>query len=184
MGERNPIRDRTLILRVLVPGLESRLREKMEERSALADIDEKGSNGPGNVGRNSDNSGLSRGGGGISSIYSSNRVGGGGGSSNDNNNNKEMLLELEGVKCEPVADYDIRNSGGLGDNSEDNFCSIWNFHCDGGIYPARLVNLPCPIELHKTHDHAMYYKCSDVAQMLIVYEDTNAIDEDKTSYLG
>ena len=30
MGDRGPIRDRTLVLRVLVPGLEARLRDKME----------------------------------------------------------------------------------------------------------------------------------------------------------
>ena len=33
------------------------------------------------------------------------------------------------------------------------------------------------MELQKTHDHAMYFKCADVAQMLIVYEDTMALDE-------
>jgi transcription initiation factor TFIID subunit 7 len=54
---------------------------------------------------------------------------------------------------------------------------LWNFHCDGATYPARLVNLPCPVELHKTHDHAMYFKCCDLAQMLIVYEDSMALDE-------
>jgi transcription initiation factor TFIID subunit 7 len=33
------------------------------------------------------------------------------------------------------------------------------------------------VELHKTHDHAMYYKCVDIAQMLIVYEDEMALEE-------
>ena len=46
-----------------------------------------------------------------------------------------------------------------------------------GFDVVRLVNLPCPVELQKTHDHAMYFKCADVAQMLIVYEDTMALDE-------
>jgi len=34
-----------------------------------------------------------------------------------------------------------------------------------------------PVELHKTHDHAMYYKCCDVAQLLVVYEDEMAMEE-------
>lgn len=80
---------------------------------------------------------------------------------NSNNNNKETLLDLDGVMCEPCQDGS----------------TLWNFHCDGATYPARLVNLPCPVEVHKTHDHAMYYKCSDIAQMLIVYEDSMALDE-------
>jgi hypothetical protein len=67
---------------------------------------------------------------------------------------KETLLDLDGVTCEPT----------------QNGSTLWNFHVDGATYPARLVNLPCPIELHKTHDHAMYYKSCDIAQMLIVYE--------------
>lgn len=44
-------------------------------------------------------------------------------------------------------------------------------------YPAQLVNLPCPVEVHKTLDHASYYKSADVAQMLIVYEDELSFDE-------
>lgn len=52
-------------------------------------------------------------------------------------------------------------------------------------YPARLVGLPCPVELHKTHDHAAYYKCADIAQMLIVYEDEIALEEaDEKPYEG
>jgi TAFII55 protein conserved region len=80
---------------------------------------------------------------------------------NNSNNNKETLLDLEGVMCEPTQDGS----------------TLWNFHCDGATYPARLVNLPCPVEIHKTHDHAMYYKSCDIAQMLIVYEDSMALDE-------
>ncbi|CAB9497276.1 TAFII55 protein conserved region [Seminavis robusta] len=136
MGDR-PIRDRTLILRVLVPGLETRLRDKMEERAAAKkEADGGKSGGPSHP--NSSSGGR------------------------DNNSNKEQLLDLEGVSCEPTS---------LQGNT------LWNFHCDGAKYPARLVNLPCPVELHKTHDHAMYYKCSDVAQMLIVYEDSTALAE-------
>eukprot|EP00548_Thalassiothrix_antarctica_P000157 CAMPEP_0194143938 /NCGR_PEP_ID=MMETSP0152-20130528/13033_1 /TAXON_ID=1049557 /ORGANISM="Thalassiothrix antarctica, Strain L6-D1" /LENGTH=46 /DNA_ID= /DNA_START= /DNA_END= /DNA_ORIENTATION= len=32
----NPVRDRTLVLRVLVPGLDGRLREKMKEAEGSA----------------------------------------------------------------------------------------------------------------------------------------------------
>ena len=82
-------------------------------------------------------------------------------SNNSNNNIKETILDLDGVSCEPTSDAS----------------TLWNFHCDGATYPARLVNLPCPIEVHKTHDHAMYYKSCDIAQMLIIYEDSMALDE-------
>jgi len=148
MGDRLGIRDRTLVLRVLVPGLETRLRDKMKEAEEAADNDpdtksalDKANGGNGNRGNS---------GGGSSSN-----------SSNNNNNNKEILIDLEGVACEPTQDRS----------------TLWNFHCDGATYPARLVNLPCPVEVHKTHDHAMYYKCCDIAQMLIVYEDSMALDE-------
>lgn len=124
--DRQPIRDRTLILRILVPGLETRLRDKMKEveeeaaeRTTTAAGSSSGSKESGNI------------------------------------------LDLEGVACEPTKDA----------------CTLFNFICDGRTYPARLVNLPCPVELHKTHDHAMYYKSCDVAQMLIVYEDSMALDE-------
>ena len=83
------------------------------------------------------------------------------GNANSSSNNKETLLDLDGVACEPTQDSS----------------TLWNFHCDGATYPARLVNLPCPVEVHKTHDHAMYYKSCDIAQMLIVYEDSMALDE-------
>jgi transcription initiation factor TFIID subunit 7 len=74
---------------------------------------------------------------------------------------KESLCDLDGVQCEPTAESNTR----------------WNFHCDGASYPCRLVNLPCPVELHKTHDHAMYYKSCDIAQLLVVYEDEMAMEE-------
>lgn len=121
--DRAPLRDRTLVLRVLVPGLEARLRDKMKEAEDVAPVAPKSGNG---------------------------------GSSND------IFGDLEGVTCEPTS---ARNN------------TIWNFHCDGATYPARLVNLPCPVELHKTHDHAIYFKSADVAQMLIVYEDEMALEE-------
>lgn len=131
MGDRHlMIRDRALILRVLVPGLETRLRDKMKEAEETQDV---GVENP--ASRDNKNS--------------------------SGTNNKETLLDLEGVACVPTQDSS----------------TLWNFHCDGATYPARLVNLPCPVEVHKTHDHAMYYKSCDIAQMLIVYEDSMALDE-------
>ena len=38
MGDRLSVRDRTLILRVLVPGLETRLRDKMKEVEKETDV--------------------------------------------------------------------------------------------------------------------------------------------------
>lgn len=120
MNDRTPIRDRTLVLRILVPGLETRLRDKMKEMEDSATA------------------------------------------TTPKGQTKDLYLDLEGVTCEPT--------------SARNF-TLWNFHCDGATYPAKLVNLPCPVELHKTHDHAAYYKCADIAQMLIVYEDEMALEE-------
>jgi len=132
------IRDRALVLRVLVPGLETRLRDKMKEAE---DVEVPGA----------DNNNPSR----------DNNRNSGNNNSSSSSNNKETLLDLDGVACEPTQDSS----------------TLWNFHCDGATYPARLVNLPCPVEVHKTHDHAMYYKSCDIAQMLIVYEDSMALDE-------
>ena len=125
MGDRNPIRDRTLVLRVLVPSLETRLRDKMKEAEQLCS-----SKVPPNTN--------------VTDFLT-----------------KETLGDLDGVTCEPTSDGSTK----------------WTFHCDGASYPSRLVNLPCPVEIHKTHDRAMYYKCSDVAQLLIVYEDEMALEE-------
>lgn len=124
---KNPVRDRVLVLRVLVPSLEARLRDKMEEADKLA----------------------------------STRHMGMGSSSAADFLAKESLFDLDGIFCEPTHDGSTR----------------WNFHCDGAQYPARLVNLPCPVELHKTHDHAMYFKSCDIAQLLVVYEDEMAMEE-------
>lgn len=149
MEVKDLIRDRTLVLRVLVPSLEARLREKMKEAEETAS-----------------------------------RKAPGGSTTNEP---KNILQDLDGVTCEPTKDGS----------------TLWNFHCDGATYPARLVNLPCPgrrricrvssnaclllmrtfsllfftVELHKTQDHTMYYKCVDVAQMLIVFEDEMALEE-------
>ena len=143
-SDRAPIRDRTLILRILVPGLEARLRDKMKEAEDEYTSPNTTTTGGGAATPRS---------GGVAT--STTTTGGGGGGA-------DSILDLDGVTCEPTA---ARNQ------------TLWNFHCDGATYPAKLVNLPCPVELHKTHDHAAYYKCVDVAQMLIVYEDEMALEE-------
>jgi transcription initiation factor TFIID subunit 7 len=150
------IRDRTLVLRILVPGLETRLRDKMKELEEAESGVTAGGGGSaaGGVGSSSSGGGGSGAGAGTNNTTSSSTGGGGGG--------KESILDLEGVTCEPT---EARNR------------TLWSFHCDGATYPAKLVNLPCPVEIHKTHDHAAYYKCQDVAQMLIVYEDDMALEE-------
>lgn len=78
MNDRAPIRDRTLVLRILVPRLDQRLREKMKEVEEAA------------AATNSNNG---------SSPNKSSSQGGGGG-----NGPVESLLDLEGVSCEPTAD--------------------------------------------------------------------------------
>lgn len=111
-------------MRVLVPSLEARLRDKMEEAEKIASA-QLGTNNPADF------------------------------------LTKESLFDLDGIFCEPSHDGSTR----------------WNFHCDGAQYPARLVNLPCPVELHKTHDHVMYFKSCDIAQLVVVYEDEMAMEE-------
>ena len=77
-------------------------------------------------------------------------------------NTKEgQISDLEGVHCQPT----------------ENGSTLWEFKCDKKTYPARLVNLPCPLEVQKTYDHSMYYKCADIGQMLIVYENRKALEE-------
>mmetsp|Transcript_89671 Transcript_89671/g.256181 ORF Transcript_89671/g.256181 Transcript_89671/m.256181 type:complete len:645 (+) Transcript_89671:266-2200(+) len=68
--------------------------------------------------------------------------------------------ELSGVDFSPeeetkVADYPRR----------------MNFKVADRVYPASLVNLPCPVETHRTSDRVQFHKSADIGQMLIVYED-------------
>ena len=164
MNDRAPIRDRTLVLRILVPRLEERLREKMRELedsiAQTASSSQKTSSG---IGSSSSSSGgplsLNKP---LSGTVGGTGGGGGGGGGSSSSGGGDSVWDLEGVSCEPTP---TRNR------------TLWNFHCDGATYPARLVNLPCPVEIHKTLDHAQYYKCQDVAQMLIVYEDEYAMEE-------
>lgn len=129
-ADRNIVRDRTLILRVLVPGLHTRLNDQINSIQEGEDP-------------------------------SSSSAGGNGGAGSGSRSAGDRLLNLDGVTCVPS-------------NSDK---TMWHFRCDGTTYPARLVNLPCPVEVHKTHDHATYHKSADVGQMLIVYEDKYAMEE-------
>jgi transcription initiation factor TFIID subunit 7 len=90
------------------------------------------------------------------------------------------IFDLDGVTCEPAIQSSSPPMHNAADPSSAELLdqyTLWNFHCDGATYPARLINLPCPVEIHKTHDHAMFYKCVDLSQMLIVYEDMTALEE-------
>eukprot|EP00586_Coscinodiscus_wailesii_P007054 CAMPEP_0172491322 /NCGR_PEP_ID=MMETSP1066-20121228/22084_1 /TAXON_ID=671091 /ORGANISM="Coscinodiscus wailesii, Strain CCMP2513" /LENGTH=384 /DNA_ID=CAMNT_0013260313 /DNA_START=44 /DNA_END=1198 /DNA_ORIENTATION=- len=74
---------------------------------------------------------------------------------------ESRVMDLNGVTCFPKEEGSTQ----------------WSFRCDKVDYPARLVNLPCPVEVLKTHDHHSYYKCVDVGQILLVYENQAAMDE-------
>jgi len=135
--DRNIVRDRTLVLRVLVPGLHTSLNDKINSK------------------KEGDDSQSSL------SISAAAAAAPSNSSSSHQRINADQLLNLEGVTCLP-------SSSGS---------TLWHFRCDGATYPARLVNFPCPIEVHKTHDHANYHKAADIGQMLIVYEDEYAMEE-------
>jgi transcription initiation factor TFIID subunit 7 len=160
MNDRVPIRDRTLILRIEVPGLEARLRDKMKEVEEHQKEQQQQQQSSSSSQRSSQQQPTTPGSAGSRAGDAAGTPGTGGGGSSGGG--KDRYLDLEGVACEPTP---ARNR------------TLWNFRCDGATYPARLVNLPCPVELHKTHDHAVYHKSVDVAQMLIVYEDEMALEE-------
>jgi hypothetical protein len=187
----NQLRDKTLVLRILDPRLESHLREKMAalEKPSSSSSQHNHSNHSHNN-NNSHNTSTAQHSS-SSHLHSSSQK------------SEAKIFDLEGVTCEPAIQssslplhYQQYNRS-IDDNDNDNNnndpsipteqeelldqYTLWNFHCDGATYPARLINLPCPIEIHKTHDHAMYYKCVDVAQMLIVYEDMTSLEEAESS---
>jgi len=129
---RNIVRDRTLILRILVTPLETYIRDK------ITILENSVKNLP------------------ISS------------SSESQEFFFNEFIDLDSVLCHPAS---------LSSKSP----TLWTFECNGISYPARLVNLPCPVELYKTHDHAMYYKCVDIAQMLVVYSDISEMEKVESS---
>lgn len=119
--DQNIVRDRTLVLRVLVPGLHTSLNDKIHSKQ---EGEHSSSLSPATI-------------------------------------SADQLLNLDGVTCSPAS------TGS----------TLWHFRCDGATYPARLMNLPCPVEVHKTFDHANYHKSADIGQVLIVYEDEYAMEE-------
>uniref|UniRef100_A0A7S4SFM2 TAFII55 protein conserved region domain-containing protein n=1 Tax=Ditylum brightwellii TaxID=49249 RepID=A0A7S4SFM2_9STRA len=150
MGDRNQVRDRTLILRVLDPSLQTALRDKMA--AAQKAVSQRAADAAAALRlQQQQNPSLA-----IVPHYASSQ-----GGSNSSSSKEGTIVDLDGVSCEPTEDGS----------------TLWHFHCDGATYPARLSNLPNPIELHKTYDHNMYYKSCDVGQILIVYEDQTAMDE-------
>lgn len=172
MYDRNILRDRTLVLRILDDRLRERLTEKM---TALEESFASSSSLTSEKNLSKTSNALEQNGG----IQMNNAHGDSGGVGSASAPSKEgQIFDLEGVTCEPaIKDHKNANNGGTSDEEY----TLWNFICDGATYPARLTNLPCPVEIHKTHDHAMYYKCTDVAQMLIVYEDDAAMEEAESS---
>ena len=159
VNNENVFRDRTLILRILDERLQSRLREKMaglEEEAAKKAAAATWRAHPHHHHPHAHHH-----------HHHNHRR-------HQKDQAEGCILDLDGVSCEPALPASSSN------NISMSQATLWNFHCDGAAYPARLTNLPCPIELHKIHDHAMFYKSSDVAQMLIVYEDMTALEEAET----
>lgn len=92
---------------------------------------------------------------------------------------ESKLFDLEGVSCQPANQSILRPpSNTLNSSSPANKddATLWEFKFDGKSYPARLSNLPCPVELHKTRDRKLYHKSVDVAQILVVYSDQRAME--------
>ncbi len=168
MGRKKLNFDRTLVLRICDERLQARIREKMAavEEEANKEASNK-LNQQQQRQRNVEGVGSS-----VSNHFAQHSLG----PNSSNGMNKQessKIFDLAGVTVEPA----VINGNSRNDQSGSSDPTLWNFICDGATYPARLTNLPCPVELHKTHDHAMYYKCTDVAQMLIVYEDMTALEE-------
>ena len=52
---------------------------------------------------------------------------------------------------------------------------------DGAALSAKLVDLPCIIESHKTVDNKSFYKTADICQMLVCSEDDSTRDDEEIS---
>ena len=161
----HPMGDSTVVLRVLVPSLRAALRDKMAQLEQGAAAEREKDRLRIRARQSSQTAALGSaaaaalGGGGGSGQQGSG--GGGGGEGGAAQSQQATVLDLDGVSCRPMA----------------NGSTKWSFRCDGMAYPARLVNLPCPVEIHRTSDHARYVKCVDVAQIVIVYEDDAHMEE-------
>ncbi|GFH55899.1 hypothetical protein CTEN210_12375 [Chaetoceros tenuissimus] len=167
--ERNLLRDKTLILRILDERLQSHLREKMAELEKKVNKEESKSK-----------SNISQIYGGKASNFSSLDISSVAAAGTSSKASEGVVFDLDGVTCEPAIQSSsaplLKPNDAASAELLDQY-TLWNFHCDGATYPARLVNMPLPIEVHKTQDHAAFYKCTDIAQMLIVYEDMTALEE-------
>ena len=115
--DKNIVRDRTLVLRVLVPGLHTSLHDKInpnrttkDEPAAAAASSSSSSSSPWSA-EGASTSLLSG-----PSMMDSTR----------GDHQQHQILNLDGVSCIP-------SSKGS---------TLWHFRCDGATYPARLVNLP------------------------------------------
>jgi len=174
MGDRNLLRDKTLILRIQDDELLSRVRDKIAkletqagQQLSKAASPKSGTDPSSRIFLGSSFSSSSSG-----SVVSPTSEG--------------RVMDLAGIHVEPAIQSRKNNgrrtptptlsSAGNDPNDTAND-TYWKFFCDSKVYPARLVNLPCPVELLKTHDRAMYYKTVDVCQLLIVYRDRNEMKE-------
>jgi len=99
---------------------------------------------------------------------------------------KIAVIEQTQIITNKAKGFDVKTlAGGVSCRSKDNSSTLWEFTCDNKTYPARLANLPLPVEIHKTSDHAKYYKAVDIGQIMIVYENEEEMQrhEDATSNL-
>lgn len=176
MGDRNILRDKTLILRIQDEELLSRVRDKITQlETQVGQQLAKQAASKSGAGANSTTRIL------LGSSYSSTS----GGAAAVASTAEGRVMDLNGIHVEPAIQSG-RKSGRLSPiptsnkdskDGNENDSTLWKFYCDNKVYPARLVNLPCPLEILKTHDRAMYYKTVDVCQLLVVYKDKNALKE-------
>ena len=110
--DKNIVRDRTLVLRVLVPGLHTSLHDKINPNRTTKDEPATSSSSSSPWPTEDASTSLLSG----PSMMDSTR----------GDHQQHQILNLDGVSCIP-------SSKGS---------TLWHFRCDGATYPARLVNLP------------------------------------------
>eukprot|EP01038_Epipyxis_sp_PR26KG_P009182 gene9182-12383_t len=59
----------------------------------------------------------------------------------------------------------------------------FTFSLEGKDYPSLLLNLPCPLETHKTFDNKIFLKSGDVGQMLQVFHTEKERDSCRSSII-
>jgi len=170
MGERNALRDRTLILRIQDEALCQRLRNKMSavtERATILAASKMQQQ------QQQQQKTLSQ--------YHHHSQ------QQSPPPTESKIFDLEDVTCVPSTQSSSSNSRSFtnrpssspsskANSNFDKDPTLWHFRCDGVNYPSRLTNLPCPVELHKTRDRKLYHKSVDVAQILIVYPDLKTME--------